>query len=78
MVRRKCHHGAETRNRYISVIPEEERMDLIGAFYRRLLVDGPDSLVVAKAWATWEESTVKMIPDPELISLADREPRWAR
>jgi proline iminopeptidase len=47
-------------------IPEAEQGDLIGAYHRRLT--GPDlglRLKAAKLWATWEGSTLSLLPDPE-------------
>jgi proline iminopeptidase len=52
---------------------------MMQAYYRRLTSDNDEiSLTAAKTWATWEESTSKLVPDPELIAQADNEPRWAR
>jgi proline iminopeptidase len=53
---------------YISVIPPEERDDVVSAFYRRLTSEDEDvRLAAAKAWSVWEGSTLKLLPDPELI-----------
>jgi proline iminopeptidase len=53
---------------YISVIPEEERGDVVPAFYRRLTSEDESvRLAAAKAWSVWEGSTLKLVPDPELI-----------
>jgi proline iminopeptidase len=49
---------------YLKPIPPEERHDLVTAYYRRLT--SPDPLlraVAARAWAVWEGSTSKLIPD---------------
>jgi proline iminopeptidase len=46
-------------------IPAEERDDLIAAYHRRLT--GPDEAVrleAARRWATWEGSTLSLLPDP--------------
>lgn len=54
--------------KYVEPIPEDEREDLISAFRERL--ESPDREVrvaAAKAWATWEGSTVTLRPDPELV-----------
>ncbi|HEX2583758.1 MAG TPA: prolyl aminopeptidase [Steroidobacteraceae bacterium] len=44
--------------RYVSVIPETERHDLISAFYRRLISENKsEQLAAAKAWSLWEAAT---------------------
>jgi proline iminopeptidase len=53
---------------YLAPIPPEERGDLLAAYRRRLT--GPDSTVraaAARAWATWEASTIHLLPDEETI-----------
>ena len=54
---------------YVRPIPRSERGDMIAAYYRRLT--HPDEQVrqeAALAWSRWEGSTVKLIPDPEVIA----------
>ncbi|MEM7769369.1 MAG: alpha/beta fold hydrolase, partial [Cyanobacteria bacterium P01_A01_bin.37] len=52
---------------YLRPIPEEERHDLIGAYYKRLTsTDESIRLDAARAWAVWEASTSKLLPDSEL------------
>jgi proline iminopeptidase len=54
---------------YLEHIPEEERGDLLHAYYRRLT--SPDPAVAraaAKVWSMWEGRTSKLIPDPGLIA----------
>jgi proline iminopeptidase len=54
---------------YISVIPEDERGDVVSAFYRRLTSDDEETrLAAAKAWSQWEGSTLKLVPDPGTIA----------
>jgi proline iminopeptidase len=54
---------------FIAPIPVEERGDLIAAFHKRLEGDDPKArLAAATAWATWEGSTVTLLPDPELVA----------
>ena len=53
---------------YIRIIPEDERGDMINAYYRRLTSDDESvRLDAAKAWAVWEASALKLLPDKSLI-----------
>ena len=53
--------------RYISIIPEEERKDIIGAYYKRLTSEDKETReVAAKEWSMWEGSLVTLHPDPNL------------
>ena len=53
---------------YLTIIPEAERGDLIGAYYRRLTSDDESTrFEAAKAWATWEGSALKLLPDQKVI-----------
>ena len=52
----------ESFERYISIIPEEERKDIIGAYYKRLTSEDKETReVAAKEW-----SLVTLHPDPNL------------
>lgn len=52
---------------YLEPIPPAERHDLMGAYYRRLTDKNPAvRRQAAKAWAVWEASTSKLIPDADL------------
>lgn len=54
---------------YLQPIPESERDDLVGAYYRRLTsADRNERIEAARAWSMWEGSTSRLVPDPELIS----------
>ena len=56
---------------YLSVIPEAERGDLLGAYHRRLFDADPAVHVPAGvAWTVWENSTIRLIPDEEAIAHA--------
>lgn len=56
-------------DKYIAPIPENERGDIVAAYHKRLTGnDEKVKLEAAKAWATWEGSTIKLIPDPSTIS----------
>lgn len=49
---------------YEQHIPEDERHDLVSAYYRRLTSDNTDERkAAALAWSVWEGSTSKLIPD---------------
>ncbi|XP_033639423.1 proline iminopeptidase-like [Asterias rubens] len=51
---------------YVSVIPEEERGDLVAAYHKRLTGDNEEEkLKCARSWSQWECSTSKLIPDQE-------------
>lgn len=53
---------------YVKPIPEEERHDFIGAYYKRLTSpDMETRLEAARAWSVWEASTSKLIQDPNLM-----------
>jgi len=58
--------------RYLEPIPEAERADLLGAYYRRLT--GPDTEErqrCARAWSTWEAETSTLLPDDEYVAHFD-------
>lgn len=47
--------------RYVSVIPQEERGDIVGAFHRRLFSEDRDTrIIAARAWARWEGDCLSM------------------
>lgn len=53
---------------YLAPIPPEERDDLIAAYQRRLTSPDPAvRLAAARAWSVWEATTMKLVPDEELI-----------
>jgi proline iminopeptidase len=53
---------------FVNLIPEEERGELVEAYYRRLTSDEPAvQLAAAKAWSTWEGLTVTLLPDPAML-----------
>jgi proline iminopeptidase len=53
---------------FLSLIPQAERGDMVGAYHRRLTGDDPAAqLEAAKAWSKWEAETVTLLPDPHVI-----------
>ena len=54
--------------KYLEPIPQNERHDLVSAFYKRLT--SPDKNIrteAAKAWSIWEGSTSKLFTDPTFV-----------
>ncbi len=50
---------------YLAPIPEEERGDMVAAYYRRLTSsDAAVRKEAAVAWSVWEGSTSRLMPDP--------------
>lgn len=59
----------EAWEKYISVIPQEERGDLIKAYYKRLTHEERCIRVeAAKAWSMWEGSLVTLLPNGDLVN----------
>ncbi len=53
---------------YVKVIPESERNDMVGAYYRRLIgTDEQTKIEAARAWSIWEGTTSKLLFDAESI-----------
>lgn len=53
--------------RYISIIPEEERNNIIASYYKKLTSDDYEARKqAAKEWSMWEGSLVTLLPDPNL------------
>jgi len=54
---------------YLAPIPASERGDLVAAYHRRLTSDDREvRMAAARAWATWEAATSKLIPDGALVA----------
>ena len=59
---------AEAWDDFVSVIPENERGELIDAFYRKLTADDEATrLEAARAWSVWEGQVATLLPKPELV-----------
>jgi proline iminopeptidase len=59
----------EAFEEFVKPIPQEERGDMIGAYYKRL--NGPDKevqLACARAWSMWEGSALSLLPDPARVA----------
>jgi proline iminopeptidase len=60
--------------KYLAVIPEAERCDIVTAYYQRLTSPDADvRLAAARAWSTWEAATSKLIPDQSLVDAFEEE-----
>jgi proline iminopeptidase len=67
-------HGAsevfpELWEDFVAPIPSAERGDLRGAYRKRLTgTDEVARLEAAKAWSLWEGRTLRLLPDPEVVT----------
>lgn len=53
---------------YLKPIPEDERSDMMAAYYKRLTgTDKRAQLEAAKAWSLWEGGTVSLLPSEERL-----------
>ena len=53
---------------YLAPIPEDERADMMAAYYKRLTgTDKRAQLEAAKAWSLWEGTTVSLLPSEERL-----------
>jgi proline iminopeptidase len=58
--------------KYLTPIPEEERGDLVSAYYRRLTSDKDEIRIeAAKAWSIWEASTSKLFQSEKSLHSFD-------
>ncbi len=59
----------EKWKRFIALVPEDERSDVLGAYHRLLTGDDPVAqLEAAKAWTIWEGETITLLPDAEFAA----------
>ncbi|PWG02764.1 prolyl aminopeptidase [Sphingosinicella humi] len=62
----------EEWDRFVSIIPEEERGDILAAFHRRLTGDDRElQIAAARAWSLYEGETITLLPDPKLQAQHD-------
>ena len=51
-------------DRFLALIPEAERRDLVAAYHRRLTGDsGEERIAAARAWTLWEGETITLLPN---------------
>lgn len=61
----------ETWAPFVAHIPEEERGDLMAAYYRRLTSENEEVVVSAAVpWQMWEDSQATLLPDEKLANRA--------
>jgi proline iminopeptidase len=55
--------------KFLKPIPPDERLDLVGSYYKRLTgTDEKTQIQAAQAWSIWEASTTHLFPDLESIN----------
>ncbi|MCP5396706.1 MAG: prolyl aminopeptidase [Sphingomonadaceae bacterium] len=60
---------AEQWDAFTGLIPEEERGDLVQAYYNRLTSDDEATrLAAAREWSLWEGNVATLLPDESLLS----------
>jgi proline iminopeptidase len=53
---------------YLKPISENERSDMIAAYYKRLTSADPETqIVAARAWSAWEGRTLSLLPDYDRV-----------
>ena len=69
----------ELWNDFAGFIPEEERGDLLEAYWKRMTGDDRDlALQAAKHWAIYETAACTLLPNPEFVShFEDPDTAWA-
>ncbi|KAJ3027589.1 UNVERIFIED_CONTAM: hypothetical protein HDU68_003522 [Siphonaria sp. JEL0065] len=62
---------------YASPIPQDERHDILTAYYKRLTSPDRETRVnFAKTWSLWEMGTIKLYPDPDMMAKVE-DSEWA-
>ena len=57
------------------IIPEDERHDMVGAYYRRLTSnDANVRLAAARAWSVWEGATSSLVTKSSVLDHFEHEP----
>ncbi len=58
--------------RFVALIPEDERGDMLGAYHRRLTGDDPYlQVAAARAWSLYEGEVITLLPEPRLTAQHD-------
>lgn len=58
--------------RFVALIPEAERGDMLGAYHRRLTGADPDlQVAAARAWSLYEGEVITLLPEPRLTAQHD-------
>jgi proline iminopeptidase len=64
----------EAWNAFAAFLPEAERSDLLGSYYRRLTSRDPSvHMPAAHAWSRYESSCSTLLPDPDLVAHFDED-----
>ena len=64
----------EVWRRFCEFLPEAERGDLLGSYYRRLMDPDPAvHLPAARAWSTYEGACSTLLPSPETVAAFGRD-----
>ncbi|RGP40632.1 Prolyl aminopeptidase [Altererythrobacter insulae] len=59
---------AEQWDKFVGLIPEDERDDLVRAYYNRLTSDDEATrLAAAREWSLWEGNVATLLPDAQLL-----------
>jgi proline iminopeptidase len=59
----------EAWEEFCTIIPEEERDDLLTAFYKRLMSSNPDIyMTAARHWSKYEGQCATLLPNPETVA----------
>lgn len=58
--------------RFVALIPEDERGDMLGAYHRRLIGADPElQVAAARAWSLYEGEVITLLPEPRLTEQHD-------
>ena len=58
--------------RFVALIPEAERGDMLGAYHRRLTGADPElQVAAARAWSLYEGEVITLLPEPRLTAQHD-------